>query len=361
MLKTCESPKKAAPACEKVSVIIPTYNEAACIVPCLESLLDGDYPRERLEFVIADGASTDNTTDVIDDFHRHHPDLAITIVENPNRTQGYGLNLAIQNLSADSDVVVRADAHSLYPRSYIADCVKTLRRVGAANVGGAMLPQGRGPIQRAVAFCMSHPLGVGNARFHLADYSGPVDTVYLGCFRREVFDKVGLFDPVMTPNEDSELNLRIRRAGEEIYLDSSIQVGYFPRDSFRKLIKQYFRYGEGRCRTFKKHRRFTSWRQIIPPLWALATPLLCILGWWTPWMWLPLLLYATVLMGVAVTAAVRRRDAAMLLVPLCLMVMHYCWGMGFIRECIGPWRTGRSDDGMACRTEPLPVGSEVQS
>ena len=311
---------------------MPVHNEQDCIVECLDSLLDCDYPREKLEFIIADGASTDNTIESVRNFSHKNPDVAIKLVDNPQKTQGYGLNSAIRNLSDESRVVVRADAHSIYPSNYIAKCVETLHRVDAANVGGVMVPQGRRSVQRAVAFCMSHPLGVGNAKFHLGGYSGFVDTVYLGCFRRDIFTKVGMFDPLMTPNEDSEFNLRIRRAGEKIYIDESIQVLYFPRDNFAKLFRQYFRYGTGRCRTLKKHGRFTSLRQIMPPLLVLGTVFLGLLGFWWSWGWLPFLLYLFVLLSVSFSGVLRRRDPAMVLIVPCLMIMHYAWGLGFLYE-----------------------------
>lgn len=317
---------------KQISIIIPTYNEENKIVECIESLLNGDYPLDKIEFIIADGNSADQTVDRIRNFAAEHPDVKIKVVNNFNKTQGYGLNLAIQSADPNSEIILRADAHSLYPRNYVSDCAKTLIEVDADNVGGVMVPIGKTSRQKAVTFCMSHPLGVGNAKFHLGGYSGYVDTVYLGCFRREVFDKAGFFDPVMTPNEDSELNLRIRKSGGKIYLNENIQAKYFPRDSLRKLLKQYFQYGQGRCRTFKKHRQFTSWRQLIPPLWVIATLLFGIAGLWWKWVWLPLLLYILILLLISIYGVLQRRDVSLLFVPICLVIMHYAWGLGFLHQ-----------------------------
>jgi len=196
-----------------VSVIIPTYNEQDTITNCIETLLEGDYPVDQIEFIIADGGSTDKTHEEIERFSQHHPDVSIQVLHNPHKTQGHGLNMAIQHASAVSEIIIRADAHSIYPRNYIAHCVESSLTTNADNVGGVMVPLGKGALQRAVSFCMSHPLGVGNAQFHLGNKSGFVDTAYLGCFKKDVFKRVGSFDPAMTPNEDAEMNLRITKIG----------------------------------------------------------------------------------------------------------------------------------------------------
>lgn len=323
---------------KKVSVIIPTYNEGDTITNCIESLIDGDYPLNKLEFMIADGSSSDNTLKKIEDFSGKNPNIRIRVVNNPHKTQGYGLNIAMQNADEKSEIILRADAHSVYPRNYITDCAKTISQVNADNVGGVMVPLGKTPVQKAMSFCLSHPLGVGNARFHLGNQSGFVDTVYLGCFKKEVFDKVGLFDPIMTPNEDAEFNMRIRKSGGTIYLNTDIRVIYYPRKTITKLMKQYFRYGQGRCRTFKKHRAFTSVRQVIPPLWVTATLILLAASLFFKPFLIPLLAYLFIILLVSIYGAYKRRDIAILLSPICFVIMHYAWGLGFFDEML---RKGR--------------------
>jgi succinoglycan biosynthesis protein ExoA len=315
-----------------VSVIIPAFNEEGTITSCIESLMNGDYPLDKLEFIIADGDSSDNTLKNIKAFSQKNYDAKIRVVNNLRKTQGYGLNTAIQNVGKNSEIIIRADAHSIYPPNYVAHCVESLLSTSADNVGGVMVPLGKGYLQRAVSFCMSHPLGVGNAKFHLGDYSGSVDTVYLGCFKKDVFEKVGLFDPAMTPNEDAELNMRIRKSGGTVHLNSNIKVGYFPRETITELMKQYFRYGQGRCRTFKKHRAFTSVRQVIPPFWVIFTLVMLAMSSFSKFFILPLLAYLFILILVSIRGTYKKWDTAILLSPVCFAIMHYAWGVGFISE-----------------------------
>lgn len=315
-----------------VSVIIPVYNEENTIIDCIKSLINGGYPVDKLEFIIADGGSKDRTVEIINFFSSSNPNIKTKVVNNPHRTQGYGLNISIENADGRSEIILRADAHSVYPENYIFDCVQTLLSVNAYNAGGVMVPVGKTPFQKAVAFCMSHPIGVGDAKFHLGNYSGFVDTVYLGCFKKEVFKKVGLFDPTMTPAEDAELNLRIINFGGTIYLNSNIKVDYFPRNDVFKLIKQYYRYGQGRCRVFKKHKKFTSVRQIIPPMWIIFTAISIILGLFLKIFIIPLLAYLSVIFIVSANGAIKNKEIDILLAPIGFIIMHYAWGSGFLIE-----------------------------
>jgi len=238
---------------------MPCYNEKKFIKKSIESLVD-DYFLKNCEIIIVDGMSTDGTRDIVQSFIKQR--LRGKLLENKLKFQAHALNLGISQ--AKGRIIVRADAHCLYPAEYIKKCVELLEKTGASNVGGTMLPQGTTTDQKAISLALKHPLGVGDAKWHLGNFSGYVDTVYLGTFWIKLFDEIGLYDANANPNEDAELNLRILKAGKKIYLDSSIKVIYFPRESLKKLAMQYFKYGRGRCYTTLKHRKITSLRQLGP-------------------------------------------------------------------------------------------------
>src|SRR3990172_9225259 len=176
----------------QVSIIIPTYNEEEHVRECLESLLDG-YVVKNAEIIIADGGSTDDTKKIIRDFERGHSRAQVRLIDNPLKHQSFGLNFGIK--AARGKVIVRIDAHARYPKNYVQRCVELLEKTGADNAGGVMRARGAGDFQKLVATAMNHPIGVGDAKFHLGRESGYVDTVYLGTFRKELFKKLGYFDP----------------------------------------------------------------------------------------------------------------------------------------------------------------------
>ena len=189
-------------------------------------------------------------------------DPRIVLIDNPGRIQSAGLNAAIRR--ARGDVIVRMDVHCEYERDYVSRCVEALERTGAYNVGGAQRAKASTAFQAAVCAALDSPLGVGGAGYRSPHRDGFVDTVFLGAFRRRVFEEVGLYDPGAVTNEDAELNQRIHVAGHGIYLSREIVVHYYPRATFRALARQYFRYGQGRSRTLLKHWKLLSPRPFIP-------------------------------------------------------------------------------------------------
>jgi succinoglycan biosynthesis protein ExoA len=319
-----------------VTVAMPCRDEERHIAACLASIQAQDYPPERVEILIADGRSTDRTLAILTALR--HVDPRIRVVDNPDRLQSAGLNRLIR--AAKGEIVVRMDAHCAYHPSYLSACVAVLRRTQADNVGGAQRARARTSFQRALCAALESPLGVGGAAYRSADREGFVDTVFLGAFRRDVFDRVGLFDPCAITNEDAELNQRLLASGGRIYLSKEIVVHYEPRASFSELFRQYFRYGAGRARTLLKHRRLPSLRPVLPfaavtggAALALAVPFEPF----TPFAALALTSY----LGVCAVEAVRvtrraagRAGAGWRALPLVLAIfptLHLAHGLGFAK------------------------------
>ncbi|MCA9622227.1 MAG: glycosyltransferase family 2 protein, partial [Myxococcales bacterium] len=243
-----------------VTIAIPCLNEERWIEACVEQAVGQDYPQDRLEIIVGDGGSQDTTRAILDDLAKKHPN--VRWIDNPERIQAAAMNAIIKECRGD--VVVRFDAHASYASDYVSRCIEVLERTGADNVGGAQRPIAESVFQRALCAALSSPLGVGGAKYRSADQEGFVDTVWLGAFRRRVFETVGLYDAHAVTNEDAELNQRILQAGGKVYLSPTIEAHYFPRASHASLAKQYFRYGMGRARTLLKHGRFEKLRPALP-------------------------------------------------------------------------------------------------
>lgn len=263
-----------------VTIAMPAYNEENYIEACIASVQAQDYPADRIEILVADGRSTDRTREILDRLSAEDP--RIKMIDNPARLQAAGLGVMVKQ--ATGDVIVRMDVHCEYAPDYVRKCVEALERTGADNVGGAQRAKSKTFFQRALCAALESPLGVGGAKYRSADAEGFVDTVFLGAFRRKIFETVGLWDPAAITNEDSELNQRILESGGQIYLSREIVVHYFPRESFKTLAKQYYKYGRGRARTLLKLGTFPTLRPALPflmvcggaamlampPLWPLV-------------------------------------------------------------------------------------------
>jgi len=315
-----------------ISVIMPCYNEAKYIAKSIESLLD-DYSLKNCEILVVDGMSNDGTQEIIQSLIKEG--LPISLFQNEKRVQAHGLNLGISK--AEGETIVRVDAHCLYPPGYIEKCVELLKSKDAWNVGGVVLPQGTKTVQKVIALALKHPLGVGKAKWYAGNYSGYSKSVPFGTFRKELFDNVGLYDPKAKANEDAELNLRIQKAGGKVYLDSSIKVTYFPRESLKELAVQYFKYGRGRCYTTLKHRKITAPRQILPVFLVLGLLFSVVLSFFRPiFLLFPLsylgaLFLTTLFSWPKQSIPFKRR----VLAYLAFLIIHICWGIGFLSYLIG--------------------------
>jgi succinoglycan biosynthesis protein ExoA len=314
-----------------VSVIIPVRNEERHIRDCVRNILDTSYPRDRIEIVVIDGRSNDRTCMEVERLRQEG--LNVHLLDNPKRTPYSGLNIGLS--AASGEVIVRVDARSMCPRDYIRRCVTTLLESGADNVGGVQMPMGVSAKQRAIAAAMSHPFGVGNAQFRLGKKSGFVETVYLGCFHRHVFDLVGPYDedgPVIS--EDSEMNQRIIRNGGKVYLNKDIVVSYVAKNSLREFWRQYFIYGGARAHSLLRSKRFTAFRQLVPPTFLLSLIFLPVLG-FLHWAFLALwfmIVGAYSLLDLAVSASLSIETKEPRIFPWLLLAfpcMHLSWALGF--------------------------------
>ncbi len=309
-----------------VTVAMPSFNEEGYIEACLRTVLRQDYPADCFEVLVADGRSTDRTREIVGRVGAEDPRVAL--VDNPARVQAAGMNEAIRR--ARGDVIVRMDVHCEYAPDYVRRCVEALERTGADNVGGAQRAQAETRFQRALCAALDSPLGVGGASYRSAANEGWVDTVFLGAFRRRVFETVGMYDPGAFTNEDAELNQRIHDAGGRVFLSRDIVVHYHPRQSFRALAHQYFRYGRGRARTLVKHGRFLSIRPAIPAGVVLVGAALLATSWLQPFTPLAAALYGA-LTGVEAVRVGRRAGAAHIPTVWAIFpVLHVSHGVGFL-------------------------------
>lgn len=319
----------------KVSVIIPCRNEERTIRLLLEALMKQSFPREALEVIIADGMSSDGTRAVIADFQASHPDLRLRVTDNPKRNIPSAVNAGIR--AAEGELLLRLDAHSVPHEEYIERCYAALTQGVADVVGGVwdIQPQENTWIARAIAAAAAHPLAVGDAQYRYGKQAGYVDTVPFGAFKRELVQRVGLYDETLLTNEDYEFNTRVRQAGGKIWLDPQIRCVYFARRSLKELANQYWRYGYWKAQMLKRYPGSLRLRQALPPLFVLGMALLLVLGfYWQPALFVFLgaaLLYLAVLIAAGIQLAAHKKDPALSVgFPLAAASMHNFWGAGLL-------------------------------
>jgi succinoglycan biosynthesis protein ExoA len=315
-----------------VSVIIPCRNEAGFLGACLNSVFASDYPRDRMEVIAADGLSTDGSRELLSAYARTY---ALRVVDNPAGITPAALNRAIE--AARGTVIVRVDAHAAIAPDYISRAVEHLERSNADNVGGPMrtVARDRGPFARAIGIVLAHPFGVGNSHFRTANDDGEarwVDTVFGGCWRREVFDRVGMFNERLARGQDMEFNLRLRRAGGRILLAPDVRSTYFARATFGSFLRHNWTNGVWAMLPFGYSDVVpVKLRHLAPLAFTAALAVAALLA-LAGFLW-PLALvagpYAVTNFAVSGLLAWRERRVRLLaLLPIAFASLHLAYGAG---------------------------------
>jgi succinoglycan biosynthesis protein ExoA len=314
-----------------VTVIMPIRNEADFIERSLGAILTQDYPHSKMEVLISDGMSNDSTRALIQDMAARHPNVSLSIIDNPGRIVPTGFNLALKQRKGD--IVVRVDGHTIIAPDYVRECVSALERTGADNAGGRMNAFGQTTFGKAVALATSTPFGVGGARFHYSEDEEWVDTVYLGAWRSKVFDQIGGFDEEFVRNQDDEFNYRLRANNGRILLSPRIKSEYYPRSSPRALWRQYYQYGLYKVRVMQKHTLQMQPRHFAPVLLVAGLVVTALLAILVPSMWVLFAglagVYAIANLGASAMTAFRSQPSYILILPLVFAILHFSYGSGF--------------------------------
>ncbi|WP_292739092.1 glycosyltransferase family 2 protein [Nostoc sp. JL31] len=234
-----------------VSLVIPTYNEAANI----EKLIRGFISTFYLNLV--------------------------EIIYNPLKIQSAGLNLSLQECIGD--IFLISEAHSDYAPDYIERCIEALLESKALNVGGAQRFVAKTPFQAGVVLASKSFLDSGGAKYRNPNYNGYTDTVYLECFWTKELRNASGFDVSQITNQDAELNQKLlNRNPQAIYISSGIRVWYYPRKTWKSICIQYFKYNRGRYLTSIKHTKQLQLRGKLPFLFISATLVLSLIDFIVP-------------------------------------------------------------------------------
>jgi len=222
-----------------ISIIIPCRNEEKFIGKCLDSIIFQDYPKESLEILVVDGASEDRTKEIVKSYSEKYG--FVKLLDNPQKYTPFALNIGIG--AAKGDIIVRMDAHSGCEKDYLSKCVRYLKDYNADNVGGVIktLPVENTISAKSIAYCLSHPFGAGSSRFRTGIKEPTfVDTVFGGCYKREVFEKIGMFNENLKRSQDLEFNLRLKKAGGKTLLVPDIISYYYPSVDFESFFRHNF-------------------------------------------------------------------------------------------------------------------------
>jgi glycosyltransferase involved in cell wall biosynthesis len=315
-----------------VSIIIPCRNEARFIAKCLDSILAQDYPHDLIEIFVVDGMSDDGTKVLVERYAKKHP--IVMLLDNPKRIIPAAMNIGIKR--SRGDVIMKFDAHAIYKNNYISECVRYLCEYGADNVGGVVetLPRNNSILGAGIAASLSCRFGVGGGGFRVGAKE-PMwsDTAFSGCYRREVFDRVGLYDENVARSEDVALNRMLRKSGGKILLVPDIRTSYFTRSTIGEFCRHNFDNGYWITYPLKYGRIVFSGRHLAPLCALCVFMALVIISMFSisgTWLLLAATLsYLVTCMYYSVKlSAAKRRLAFILVMPMIFATLHFGYALG---------------------------------
>ncbi len=255
----------------KVSIIIPCRNEEKYIPYCLDSLLKNDYPKDLLEIIIVDGMSEDKTPRITKKYSKKYS--FIKILKNKNKITSTALNIGIK--SSNGNYIMILSAHSFYPKNYISKIIKWHKLLNADCIGATLEPEiiNNNKKSFSIKKVISNIFGVGTSYFRIGTKEAKiVDTVAYGCYKREIFNKIGLFNKKLIRNQDIELNKKIVLNGGKIYLIPDVKCKYYIKENYKELAKSSFNNGLWNILTiyYTKNIKSLSLRHFVPLFFLLS-------------------------------------------------------------------------------------------
>lgn len=315
-----------------LSVICPIYNEKKYIAECIHSIVAQDYPKDDMEVLFVDGMSDDGTRDIVRDFTKEYP--YISLVDNPQRIVPVAMNIGIK--ASRGQIIIRLDAHAKYPADYFSTLTAALERLHADNVGVVCHTDvlNKSPKTLAIKEVLGNKFGVGNSSFRtgIKDVQ-EVDTVPFGCWRREVFDRYGLYDTRLVRNQDIELNKRIKRGGGHIFIIPDTCCTYMARETYKALARNNYGNGKWNILTvyYTGQLGSLSVRHFIPLAFVLSLLLPSLAALLFPVIGLVALVslacYLSLLCGISIQLGVTKRlNVFYLLGTFVTLHLSYGWG-----------------------------------
>lgn len=303
----------------------------------MRSIFDGDH---GLRVVVADGGSTDGTQAIVAGLEAEFEGLSL--IDNPGRLQSAGVNAVAMSAAADgADVLVRCDAHAVYPRGFVRGVAEVLAARGAASVVVPLDARGETCFARAAAAIVDTPLGSGGSAHRGGSASGWVDHGHHAGFALEWFKKIGGYDAALAVNEDADYDQRLAGAGGKVWLEASLRVDYRMRPGPSGLLRQYWRYGQGRAATTLKNCVRPRLRQVVPAANVVLLIASALLGAIHPVFFGWIALYAGLLLAASVWMCLRLKSPCGLASGVALGIMHNAWGLGFLSGILRGWRRPR--------------------
>ena len=315
-----------------VSFIIAAYNAGKKLSYALDSLLKQDYDKSKIEVILIDGNSSDDTKKIMLDYKQKHKHefSRFLILDNQKKILPCAWNIALKN--SLGDIILRIDAHSEMEPSFISNAVSLIKK-GEKIVGGPRpsIIEERGALQKVLLLAEQSMFGSGIADYRKSQQDKYVNTLAHAAYSREVFEAVGGYDERLVRTEDNEIHYRMRKAGFKFYFSSKIKSFHHARSSFKAMIKQKYLNGFWIGLTMGICPRCFSFYHLVPFLFVLSIIGFCALAFFNAPIFLILLLsfYFLGNISMSILASLRKKFTPYMLLLLGIfLTLHLAYGIG---------------------------------
>lgn len=335
------------------TICVIAYNEEKSIRTILNCISRQDYDHNLCEVILVDGASTDNTRTIMQEYADNNsrldsPFKRVVVLDNPKKTLPSGWNVALAEYKCD--VIIKVDAHAEIPDDFVSKNIKVLES-GEDICGGirpAILDEST-PWKETLLLAENSMFGSSIAPYRNNLGKTYVKSLFHGAYRRKVFDKTGGFNEELVRTEDNEIHYRMREAGFKLCFDPDIVSYQHIRSSLPKMLKQKYSNGYWIGITAKKCPKCLSIYHFVPFTFVSAIVLSAIgliftavagrysmlvkrLGsivkFLTKLMWGMYGALALVMSVVASIGAGKKRNKTNIALPALFLMLHVSYGIG---------------------------------
>ena len=226
-----------------VSVIVPVYNSETTIEDCINSLLDLDYPKENLELIFVNNASTDRTNDILNK-HSRTTKILYEEKKGPAAARNKGI------LNACGEIIAFTDADCVVDKHWLKNIVLPLQDDGIGIVGGKILA--KRPFNKIQEF---------GEKIHdhyraINEFKPPYAITMNWASRLSVLKEAGLFDESFVRCEDVDLSYKIFKMEYKFVYEPRAIVYHENEKTLFGLFEEGYTHGFYSIKCNKVHKQF---------------------------------------------------------------------------------------------------------
>ena len=319
---------------KKISVCVIAYNEEKHLPLLFRDFINQTFPLNRLEIVLVDGFSTDRTKQLMNDFSKSKGDLfsKVIILDNPKRIQSAGWNIAIK--ASSGDIIIRIDAHSHIEKDFIEKNYNS-HLTGEYITGGprTCIIEDGSDWKKMLLMVENSLFGSSINSSRRDGQTKYVKTMFHAAYRREVFEKAGLFNEKLLRTEDNEEHYRIREAGYKFFFNPEIKSYQYARPTLKRMMRQKYGNGFWIGVTTKICPKCLSWYHYVPAFFVIAIMLTTLLSAFGITVFTFLLwgiYFAFTIIATVFGSLKEGFYIANIIAPIVFLLLHFAYGIGTV-------------------------------